>query len=105
MTEHEALLPLPLRVHGLPVKLPPPLALKLTVPVGVDFVPTSVSVTVAVHVDGLPAGTGFGLQLTLVLVVRLVTVRFVLPLLVLWSASPPYAAVIVWVPVPNDVGV
>ncbi len=42
-TEHDAVSPVPASVQE-------PLGVKLTVPVGADPVPTSVSVTVAVHV-------------------------------------------------------
>ena len=52
---------------------PPPLDVKLTVPVGVIGVPVvSSSVTVAVHVVEAPTFTLPGVQLTLVLVERLV---------------------------------
>ena len=84
----------------------PPLGLfeaKLTVPVGVVLVPPSVSLTVAVHVVGTP--TVAAPQLTAVLVKRLLTVTFVLPLLVPCVLSPPYEAVIVCVPLPTAVGV
>ena len=60
----------------------PPLAVQLTVPVGVVLVPRSVSVTVAVQVVPTPTRTELGEQLTLVLVVRLLTVRLAGPLLV-----------------------
>lgn len=59
----------------------PPLAVKLTVPVGVVGVPADVSVTVAVHV--LVPLTAIGLaQLTLVDVARLLTVIEPLPELI-----------------------
>ena len=82
-----------------------PLLVKLTVPVGVDAVPLSVSVTVAVQVVGLLTGSGLGVQLTPVVVVRAPTVSINAPLLVLCALSPPYEAVMVWVPVPTAVGV
>src|SRR2546422_321519 len=53
------------------VKLPPVgLLLKLTVPRGADFVPLSVSVTVAVQVVEPPRGISGAAQLTTVVVVR-----------------------------------
>src|SRR2546425_578616 len=53
------------------VKLPPAgLLLKLTVPRGADFVPLSVSVTVAVQVVEPPRGISGAAQLTTVVVVR-----------------------------------
>jgi len=50
-----------------------PETVKLTEPVGLLTVPTEVSVTVAVHVDPCPMNTGL-VQVTLVVVVRLLTV-------------------------------
>ena len=75
-------------VQGLPVKAPLPLEPKLTVPVGVDLVPVSVSLTVAVQLVALLTGRLAGLQLTLVEVVRVLTVIVVVPLLVAWLVSP-----------------
>lgn len=77
-----------------PLKLPEPVELNVTVPpVGVIDVGASVSVTVAVHVVGALTGTEDGLQFTVVEVVRWVAVRSKLsvPLLALpkWSVSPP----------------
>ena len=71
------------------LKVPAPLLLKLTVPVGVLFVPTSVSATVAVQVVGWPTTTDAGLQPTLVLVERKLTVTVVAPELPEWVVSPP----------------
>jgi hypothetical protein len=51
-------------------KLPAPLLEKLTVPVGVDFDPLAVSLTVAVQVVGAFSATEDGAQPTLVEVVR-----------------------------------
>jgi len=78
-------------VQVVELKVPASLLVQLTVPVGVVFVPTSVSVTVAVQVVDVPSGTAVGEQLTLVLVERFavtVTVIVVVPLLPLWSGSP-----------------
>ena len=64
------------------------------------------SVTVAVQVVELSTDTDEGVQLMLVLVVRLAaTVTPVLPELMAWVASPLYEAVIVWVPVLTALGV
>ncbi len=51
-------------------KVPVPDEVKLTLPVGNDFVPLAVSETVAVQTDPCPTETGFGVQTTAVLVVR-----------------------------------
>ncbi len=63
-------------------KVPEPLLLKVTVPVGVVAVPLEVSVTVAVQVVGAFTTTGLVEQLTVIEVVRLFTVRLKLPELV-----------------------
>src|SRR2546422_10174972 len=66
-------------------KLPPVgLLLKLTVPRGADFVPLSVSVTVAVQVVEPPRGISGAAQLTTVVVVRRRTFTSVVPVLVAW---------------------
>jgi len=70
-------LPAPESVQLELLKVPAPLLLKLTVPVGVLGVP--VSVTVAVQVVGWPTTTDAGVQPTLVLVERLLTVTVVVP--------------------------
>ncbi len=68
--------------------LAPVLVLQVTVPVGVDVVPESVSVTVAVQV--VVALTAMGLvQLTEDEVERLFTVSEKVPELVAWVESPP----------------
>src|SRR2546427_94708 len=76
------------------LKVPALPLVQVTVPLGVVCVPTSVSVTVAVHVDDTPAGTLDGEQLTAVDVVRLLTVTVSEPELVPCFASPPYVPVI-----------
>jgi hypothetical protein len=73
----------------LPEKLPLPELEKLTVPVGVDFVPPAVSVTVAVQVVGAFSATDEGEQPTLVVFARLVVVSVSEPLLVACLALPP----------------
>jgi hypothetical protein len=77
----------PLRVHGDPTKVPVVLV-NVTVPVGVDAVPVAVSVTVAVHVADWPVVIVFGVQLTVVLVDRALTVTAKLAVLPLWLVSP-----------------
>src|SRR2546425_1075271 len=77
------------REHYKKMKVPAPLLLKLTVPVGVLGVPVSVSLTVAVQVVDCPTTTDAGLQLTLVLVERLLTVTMLVPELPAWVVSPP----------------
>ena len=70
------------------LKVPAPLLVKLTVPVGVLFVPGPESLTVAVQLVEVPSGTVAGVQPTLVLVGRLLTVTVVDPELPEWVASP-----------------
>jgi hypothetical protein len=60
--------PVPLSVHGEVVKVPVPLVVNATVPVGVVG-PVAVSVTVAVQVVVPPTATLDGEQLTEVVVV------------------------------------
>src|SRR2546430_16621481 len=71
VTEQLAETPLPVSAQLELLKVPAPLLVKLTVPVGVFAAPTSVSLTVAVQVVGWPTTTDAGLQPTLVLVERL----------------------------------
>jgi hypothetical protein len=61
------------------LNVPDPLLLKLTMPVGGIGVPGPVSVTVAVQLVGTFTATVPGLQLTVVLVGRWMTVIVVLP--------------------------
>jgi|SRR5713226_9971887 len=89
MTEQLAELPLPLSVQLVALNVPVELVVKLTVPVGVIAVPGLASVTVAVQVVALPTVTAGGVQATAVVVARLFTVTVVVPLLPLWSVSPP----------------
>jgi hypothetical protein len=61
----------------------------VTVPVGgVALAGSELSVTVAVQVVAEPTATGFGLQVSWVVVVRIVTATVVDPLLVWWPGSP-----------------
>src|SRR3989449_6631 len=79
------------------VKVPvTPVSLRVTVPVGVVGV-AEVSVTVTVQVEPWPVLTGL-VQLTVVLVVRGLTVTLVVPLLGKWLVSPGYDAVTAAVP-------
>ena len=66
-------------MHGDPVKVPVPLLVKPTVPVGALVVPVEVSVTVAVQVVAWFTTTAEGAQLTAVVVVRVVTVTAAVP--------------------------
>jgi hypothetical protein len=76
-------------VHVTLLKVPAPLLAKRTVPLGLLCVPLSVSLTVAVHVVGASTGTVLGVQLTLVLVERLVAVTVSSPEEPRWVLSPP----------------
>jgi len=74
--------PWPLSVQLLGLKVPLPLVVKLTVPVGGRiFGPCSMSRTCAVQVVGPPTETALGEQVTVVVVLRLVTLRAKVPLL------------------------
>lgn len=84
-----ALGPVPVSVQlfdGLNV--PVALVVQVTVPVGVINVPGDVSVTVAWQVVETPGCTKLGEQVTLVDVVRLVTVKSNVPELPEWLGSP-----------------
>ncbi len=72
-----------------PVNVPVPLVPRLTLPPGVIAVPGELSVTVAVHNVVCPMVTVDCVQLTLVVVVRLVTVTLACPELIEWFVSPP----------------
>ena len=71
-----------------PLKLPTPVLVKLTVPLGVLLVPTSVSLTVAVQVMELLTGMLAGEHVTDVLVDRLTAVTTKVPALLRWVPSP-----------------
>jgi hypothetical protein len=83
----QASVPDPGRVQLAGEKVPVPPE-KVTVPEGRMVVPESVSVTVAVQVDGEFTGTEDGEQLTEVDVVRVATPSLKVPLEVEWSVSP-----------------
>src|SRR5437763_1479211 len=76
-------------VPGIPANPPPPLAGKLTCPLGGVGAPGSLSVTVAVHVVGLLPGTRLGEQFVVVVVGWAWIATVVVPLLAEWVASPP----------------
>jgi len=87
VTEQLAEVPVPDRAQLATLKLPLPLLVKLAVPVGVMF-PVEVSATVAVQVLAWFTATMLGVQVTVVVVVRLSTVRAKSPELLLWMESP-----------------
>ena len=72
ITKHEAvpIVATASNVHGEVVNVPVPLVVKPTVPVGVIGVPTSLSVTVAIHVVIDPVLRDDGLHATVVVVFR-----------------------------------
>ena len=88
MTEQEAELPEPDNVQLVELKLPAPLDVKLTVPVGVVG-EADVSVTVAVQLVVVPTGSVAGLQLTEVVVVCAFAVTVAVPVDTEWFTSPP----------------
>ena len=75
LAEHVAEAPVPANVQ-----VPP--GVKVTVPVGVIAVPGDVSATVAVQLVAWPTKTVDGVQTTVVVVVRTVTVTVAVPVLV-----------------------
>jgi hypothetical protein len=82
----DAVVPLSVPVVNVPPVIP--VSESATVPVGVRNVPADdVSVTVTVQVEAWLMNTGV-VQLTVVLVVRGLTVMLVVPLLVAWFVSP-----------------
>ncbi len=68
---------------------PVPPVVKVTVPVGVTAPVPDVSETVAVHVLGVLSRTLAGEQVTEVALVRIVEVTVNVPLLPVWTESPP----------------
>ena len=69
-------------MHGEPVNVPVVLV-QVTEPVGVDTVPAAISVTVAMQVALCPADNVAGLHVTVVLVVRRLTVTLAAVVLLL----------------------
>src|SRR5262245_58018051 len=84
-------LPVSVQLAGAGVNVPAPLVVKAIVPVGVLTRPGLTSVTVTEHELAEFRIAGVGTQLTVVDVVRLVTVTAVAPavVLVVWVVSPP----------------
>lgn len=68
------MLPVPVRLHGEPVKVPELSVVNWTVPVGVVKVPRELSRTVAVHDDVCATFTLAGAQASCVLLARRFTV-------------------------------
>ena len=64
---------MPLSVQLLLPRVPVPLFVHVTLPVGALALPADVSLTVAVHVVGWPRLVGFGKHTTAVLVLRFET--------------------------------
>src|SRR5437879_5583662 len=80
------------KLHGEPVNEPlaEPVLLKATVPPGVDAVPDAVSLTNAVQLTDCPMTALAGVQVTVVDVVRRLTVTVLLvPVLPVWAVSVP----------------
>ena len=77
------------RVHVVALKVPVLLLANVTVPVGVTAPAPEESVTVAVQVVGLPVLTLAGEQLTAVVDDLIVDVTVNVPLLPVWTESPP----------------
>lgn len=92
MTEHVADAVVPASVQSEPVKVPVPVLVTSTVPLGVVSNPVAVSVTVTVHSVDEPDATIVGTQEILVVVEWMLTVTVVVPVLPLWAGvalSPP----------------
>jgi len=77
------------RVHVVLLKVPVLLDVNATVPVGVIAPAPELSATVTVHVEATPVLTAPGTQLTDVVVVLNVEARVKVPLLPVWTLSPP----------------
>ena len=71
------------------LKVPVALLVKVTVPVGVIPPAPDESATVAVHVVDTPEFTELGLHETVVVVARIVDASVNVPLLPVWTLSPP----------------
>ena len=74
--------------HVAALNVPVPSVLQVTVPLGVLGVPLLVSETVALQVDPVAIATGLGVQVTVVLLVRL-TATVSVPLEPRYVVSPP----------------
>jgi hypothetical protein len=77
------------RVQVAELKVPVLLVVKVTEPVGVTAPVPEASATVAVQVLAVLSRTLAGLQATVVLLARIVEARVNVPLLPVWTESPP----------------
>jgi len=81
--------PMNARVQVVELKLPVALLENVAVPFGVIVAPPSLSLTVALQDVIVPLATGFGAQIVLVVVLRMLMTRFVVPELAACVESPP----------------
>jgi hypothetical protein len=81
------------RVHVVDEKVPVLLVVNVTVPVGVTAPVPEASATVAVQVDAVLSRTLVGEQATVVVDALSVEASVKVPLLPLWTLSPPYVPV------------
>ena len=77
------------RVQVVELKVPVLLVVKVTVPVGTIPPAPDASETVAVHVEGVLSRTLAGEHTTAVLLARIVDASVNVPLLPVWTLSPP----------------
>jgi hypothetical protein len=77
------------RVQVAELKVPVLLVVKVTEPVGVTAPVPEASATVAVQVEAALSRTLVGLQATVVLLALIVEARVKVPLLPVWTESPP----------------
>ena len=82
------------RVQVALLNVPVEFVVKVTVPVGVTAPVPDASETVTVHVDATLSRTLAGLHATAVLLALMVEARVKVPLLPVWTLSPPYVPVI-----------
>jgi hypothetical protein len=80
-------------VQVVELKAPVLLVVNVTVPVGVTAPVPEASATVAVQVLAVLSRTLAGEQATVVVLVRIVDASVKLPLLPVWTESPPYVPV------------
>jgi hypothetical protein len=80
-------------VHVVDEKVPVLLVVNVTVPVGVTAPVPEASATVAVQVDAVLSRTLVGEQATVVVDALSVEASVKVPLLPLWTLSPPYVPV------------
>ena len=77
------------RVHVVELNVPVAFDVKVTVPVGTIAPAPEESATVAAHEVFTPEPTEFGVQVTVVVVARRVEASENVPLLPVWTESPP----------------